>query len=93
MSYGIEIYDAYGTLTYSVNDVTWNQVDYFYAPGGGSVSNTYPILDGKEVLVFQLMIDPPPTDRRAVAHNLSVSGTTVTASGGSENAYVLVLMR
>lgn len=93
MSHGVEIYDASGNLTYSVNDVTWNQVDYFFVAGGGSASNTYPILDGREVLVFQLLIDPPPSDRRAQAHTLTVSGTTVTASGGSENAYVLVLMR
>ena len=93
MTFGLDIFRADGRLAYSSNDVTWNQVDFFLVPAGGSVQNSYPALANKEVLVTQIMIDPPPIDRRALAHNVAVSGTLVTASGGSENCYVLVLMR
>lgn len=93
MTYGMEIYKASGLLAYSSNDVTWNQVDFFLVPGGGSVAMDYPALQGRESLAVQMMIDPPPIDRRAIAHNITISGTTVLVSGGSENIYVLVLMR
>lgn len=93
MSHGIEIYNANGTLSYSTADVTWNQVDFFPVAGGGSASNTYPVIDGREVMAFQIMVDPPPSDRRAIAHTITVSGTNVSVSGGSESVFVLVLMR
>jgi hypothetical protein len=93
MSTGLNVYDAQGRLTYSSADVTWNQVDYFYVPGYGSESRYLPALLGREVLLYQVMINPPPTDRRAVAHTLTHSNGTVTAQGGSEASYVLVLMR
>jgi hypothetical protein len=93
MTYGLNVYQQSGALTYSTSDVTWNQVDYFFVSGGGSASNSYPVLSGREVLTVQVMVDAPPTNRRALAHTVSVSGTTVSASGGSENAYILVLMR
>ncbi len=93
MSHGIEVYDVSGNLTYSTADVTWNQVDFFFVAGGGSASQSYAVLDGREALTVQILINAPPLDRRALAHEVSVSGTTVTASGGSEDAYILVLMR
>lgn len=93
MSHGIEIYNANGTLTYSTADVTWNQVDFFFVAGNGSASNTYSVLTDREVMVLQIMVDPPPSDRRAIAHTITVSGTNVSVSGGSEAAFVLVLMR
>ena len=93
MSFGLNIYSEVGNLAYSTTDVTWNQVDFFYVPGGGSVSNNYSELSGRTALVLQTFIDPPPTDRKALAHSVSVSGTNVTVSGGSEAAYILVLMR
>jgi len=73
--------------------VTWNQVGFFQVSGNGSVSYDFPALAGREVLTAQVMIDAPPLTRRAIAHTITVTGTTVTASGGSENTYVLVMMR
>jgi hypothetical protein len=93
MSYGMNVYQQSGGLTYSTADVTWNQVDYLFVGGNSSASANYSVLSGREVLTVQIMIDAPPTDRRALAHTVSVNGTTVSASGGSENAYILVLMR
>jgi hypothetical protein len=93
MSFGLAVFAANGLLTYSSEDVTWNQVDFFYLPAGGSVSNNYPVLDGHEVLLAQVFVQAPPSDRKAIAPTLSQSGTTITASGGSEAAFILVLMR
>jgi len=91
--YGMNVFNSTGALTYSTSDVTWNQVDFFFVSGGGSVSNSYPVISGKEVLTAQMFINSPPLDRRALAHTITVSGTTVSVSGGSEAVYVLVLIR
>jgi len=89
----LDVYKENGGLIYSSSDVTWNQVDFFYVAGGSSVSNSYPVISGKEVLTAQMFINSPPSDRRALAHNITVSGTSVTVSGGSEDVFVLVLIR
>jgi hypothetical protein len=91
--YGMNVFNSVGTLTYSTSDVTWNQVDFFYVAGSGSVSNSYAVLSGNEVLTAQMFVNSPPSTRRALAHTITVSGTTVSVSGGSEAVYVLVLMR
>lgn len=93
MSFGLGVFKPNGALAFSSDDVTWNQVDMMYCPGGGSVQGNYSVLAGREVLAVQIMIDPPPLNRRAVAHSISVSGTNVTVSGGSEAAYIIILMR
>jgi hypothetical protein len=93
MTFGLEIFKANGGLGYSTADVTWNQVDFFYVAANGSETRTLPALSGRQVLAVQSFINPPPNDRKALAHNVVVSGTTVTASGGTEAAYILVLMR
>lgn len=93
MSYGLGVFTAQRDLSYSSADVTWNQVDFFLAPRNGFVQNNYPVILGREVLVAQIMIDPPPIDRKAIAHTITVGGTLVTASGGSEDTFILVLMR
>lgn len=93
MSFGLELDNAAGNLVYSSTDVTWNQVDFFKVAGYGSESKTLPALAGRQVLTVQSFINPPPNDRKATAHTVTVSGTTVSVSGGSEAAYILVLMR
>ena len=93
MTYGMRIWDAVGNTSYSSEDVTWNQIDVVYVPGGGSFSADYELLTGREVLVTQMMINPPPLNRRAIAHTVTVSGTSVSIYGGSEDSYGLVLMR
>jgi hypothetical protein len=91
--YGMNIKKSNGSLAYSTSDVTWNQVDFFMVAGGGSASYDYPVISGKEVLTTQVLVNSPPTNRRAYAHTITVSGTNVSVSGGSEAAYILVLMR
>lgn len=93
MSYGLEVFHTNGALTFSSDDVTWNQVDFFFVPANGGTTAMYPIIEGRQVLTVQMFINPPPNDRKATAHTVSVSGTYVSATGGSEDAYILVLMR
>jgi len=93
MSYGLEIFASNGVSVYDSDDVTWNQVAFFSVNGGGSASNSYSVLSGRDVLVQQVQINAPPLTRKALSHTISVSGTTVSVSGGSENAYILVLMK
>lgn len=93
MSHGLEIYHTNGALAFSSSDVTWNQVEFFYVGPSGSESRNLPVLAGRQVLTVQMFINPPPNDRKATAHTVTVSGTTVSASGGSEAAYILVLMK
>ena len=93
MSFGLGVFRSNGALAFSSDDVTWNQVDMLYCPGGSTTCRTYSMLAGREVLAVQVMIDPPPLNRRAIAHTVSISGNNVTVSGGSEAAYVIILMR
>ncbi len=93
MSFGIKLMSSSGSLVYSSDDVTWNQVDFFMVGAGGSVTNDYPVLSGRSVLTAQTFINPPPTNQRAIAHTIDVSGTTVSVYGGSEAVYVIILMR
>lgn len=93
MTMGMNIMDGVGKLVFSSDDITWNQVDFFLVGAGESVSKTYPIISGREVLVTKVLIDPPPLNRRAVAPTTSVSGVTVNVYGGTERAFIGVLMR
>lgn len=93
MTFGLSLFSAAGNQTYSSDDVTWNQVDYLYVGADSSASGNYPAISGREVLTVQMFINSPPTDAKATAHTVTVSGTTVTATGGSVAAYIMVLMR
>jgi hypothetical protein len=94
-THGLQVYNSSQTLIYSSADVTWNQVDFFLVNGNSTASNTYPVLIGKEILVQQILVDSPPVDRKAIAHTITTNNTngTVSVGGGSERAYILVLMR
>ena len=93
MAYGLNLYHSTGALAYSSSDATWNQVAAFQVNANASSSTAYSVLQNRTVQVVQMFIDPPPTDRKATAHTISVSGTTVSVSGGNENVLILVLMR
>lgn len=93
MSFGLNVMNAAGGLTYSSADVTWNQVDFFKVNAESSFSQSYAALAGREVLTVLMFIDPPPTNQKATAPTVTVSGTTVSVSGGKVAVYVLVLMR
>jgi len=92
MAYGLQINKATGGSIYNSDSVTWNQVAFFSHSGNASYS--YPILTGKESLIVQMFINPPPVDRRMLAYNISVNSSgTIQISDGNETVYILVLMR
>jgi len=93
MSFGFQIFDANGILRFDSTDVTWNQVTFYTVAANGSDSRDIPEISGKAVAVGEIMIDPPLTTRKAVAHNITVNGTTVSVSGGSEDVYIIVLVK
>ena len=93
MSVGLNIFKSTGALSFSTTEVTWNQVGIIQCPADGNISETFPVLAGKEVLTVQIPINPPSLTQRTYAHTVTVSGTTVSVSGGNTAVYVLVLMR
>lgn len=93
VGYGVGVFSASGSLVYSSEDVTWNQVDMIFVPRGADIWREHPALAGKEVITAQIMINPPPIDRKAIAHTITREGTRVHVAGGSEDTFVLVLMR
>jgi hypothetical protein len=95
MTFGLRMYKSNGLVAYDSDSVTWNQVDQLYVAAGGSGSWNYPILIDKEILVVQMLIDAPPTTRKAIAYTIVTNNTngTISISGGSENAFFWVLMR
>jgi hypothetical protein len=98
--YGIEVYSKRNPkqVTYNTNAVTWNQVDIFTVAGSSYTTKTYgSFLSDREIKVQQIFLNAPPVDRKAIAHDIAISkystGATITISGGSEQAQILVLMR
>lgn len=95
-TFGLKLYKADGvTVIYDSSSITWNQVDQVFVAGSSSGSWTYPLLIGREIQVIQMLINQPVVTRRCVAHTITTSNTTgvISISGGTEDAYFLVLMR
>ena len=93
MSYGFNIFDSGNKLIYDSNSITWNQVDMFLVPASNSISRDYPFLAGRTLRATQMFINAPPVTSKAIAHTISISGTTVSISGGNQDAYFLVVMQ
>jgi hypothetical protein len=95
IKYGILIKDKNKKVVYSSNDVTWNQVDYFFAQANTTTTKTYPALIGKDSRGVQALINAPVKERESIAHTIAINSSTgqVTVSGGNEQAYILVLTR
>ena len=96
MAFGIEIYDENGNKTYDSTDTTWVQAGYFDLPeSGGTFELSQLIPDGVEYIAVQLFVNVPSADSKMLAHNITfdTEAKTMTASGGSDRAGVLVLVR
>lgn len=95
MTFGLNLYNSTGSLSYTTDDVTWNQVDIFYIAAGGSLVNNYPVIVGKDAKAIQVLINAPSLNSRSVAKNISIdtNNGNVYVSGGTEAAYIVVLMR
>ena len=42
---------------------------------------------------YQTFIDPPPVDRKMLAHTINVSGGNMTVTGGNSRAHITVLVQ
>lgn len=93
MSFGFNLLSQTGKLIYDSNSVTWNQVDMFLVPANNSAYRSFPFLAGKTLRATQMFLNAPPTNARAVAHTVSISGTNVSVSGGNQDVYIMVLMQ
>ena len=93
MSFGLNLINENGAVGYSTDDVTWNQVDFIYQGAYWDQTVSVPAIVGREVMVSQFFINPPPSDRAAIAHNTSIGNGTIHIWGGSVEAYLVVLMR
>lgn len=94
MSYGLNLINDNGQIGYSTDDVTWNQVDFIYQGAYWNQTVYLPAIVGREVMISQFFINPPPSDRAAVAHETYNYGNGyVRIYGGSVEAYIVVLMR
>ena len=99
MSYGFELFRSDGTLGFSSDNVTWNQIDAFIALAGVTVTKTYTTAVGlSEIITLQFMLYTLDPDTAAETHTVSISGTTVTATpvgtqGAYSDTYVVVLGR
>ncbi len=94
MTYGLNFYKQNASLVYSSADVTWNQVDFFLVQANTAGSKDYgSVLSGRTVITTQMFIDPPPVNQKALAYVVTVSGTTVSWSGGNQKIYLMVLMK
>jgi len=93
MSFGFQIFDAGGVLRFDSTDVTWNQVTFYSVAADSSDSRDVPQIGGKTVAVGQIMIDPPLETRKALAHTINISGTNISVSDGSEDVYIIVLVK
>jgi|TARA_B110000902_G_scaffold29361_1_gene31682 hypothetical protein len=84
-----------GVIQYDSNSATWNQVDFYQVNANSSNTRTFNGLLNKEIKVALLFIDPPLITRKAISHSVTLSNSsrTITVGGGTENMYVLVLMR
>lgn len=90
-----EVNDSDGALVYDSDSVTWNQIGYFFVGSNSSYTSIpFPFVENRETLVTQILVNSPPTTRRAIAHTVTWNPDfSVSVSGGSEDSYVLVLYR
>jgi len=97
MSYGLNVYNASGSLIFSSADMTWLQVDHFQVGANSTVTKSYPVVSGFTLTVQLQPINTPPASTEGWSPEVIISGTTITVrpySGKSSEAVnVLVLAR
>lgn len=94
MSTGLQIFNAQGTLLLDSQSVTWNFVSAVVAPANTAASasiDTHGVLT--EFQVFRSFVNAIPDNQEAVAHSVSISGTEISATGGTVDTLVVVLGR
>ena len=79
MSFGIQIWDSAGTLTYSSLDVTWSHIGSFTAPANTTITFTG-VAQTTERKVIRQMINQLSSDDEAYIHTYSLSGGSLVCT-------------
>ncbi len=105
MSYGIEITDSSGVVTFSSDDYTINVIDSFDVAAGASASVTYTdeglyYLASNGFLTVTAMEIPygdypasSATVKKTIGVTVSGGDVVVAVSGGNMNAHILVITK
>jgi hypothetical protein len=92
MAYGLEIYKASGTVSYTSTDVTWSFVGFLVVAASTSTTQTFPAAAGMTLITQQWLPNTIPNNQEAYTHTVVVSGNTVTVSNnGTVTTNILVL--
>lgn len=93
MSYGVQLKNSSGTTYFDTDSITWNYMGAFIANADSNASVTISSLSlVSETLVQRFFVDEAPGDQEAYLHSVSISGTTVTASTGTNLGKVRTLV-
>ena len=80
MSYGLSIFKADGSLGFSTADITWQTLDQFTVNANASVSNTYTVPSGFEIIAQRQLVNVPPSSQEDYAPTVTISGSTVSVA-------------
>jgi hypothetical protein len=92
-NFGFQVFDANGVKRFDSLDVTWNQVAFYQVAASQNSSFNIPNIAGKAVAVGQIMVNPQIFTRKAIAAQITVTGTTVSVTNHTEDIYVIVLVK
>ncbi len=92
--HGLDLVNPDGSIAYSTTEVSWSQVGFFVAPANKETSIDLPGAGGLELATMQFPVYMNDMEGIAVkAHEVTISGTKITASGGEAASSILVLGR
>ena len=80
MSYGLSIFKADGSVGFSTADITCQTLDQFTVNANASVSNTYTVPSGFEIIAQRQLVNVPPSSQEDYAPNVTISGSTVSVA-------------
>ena len=82
-------------VQFSSNDVTWNQVDFFYLPENTPITKQYDNCVNRTISVSQYIIGTPSSNTayRLGTYTTTPSTGTVSIASGNVPSYVLILMK
>ena len=78
MAVGFQLRNASSGTVFTLNDSTLLQVDFFEVLAGQSVTKSFSFLPSGAAIVF---VNQPPQNEQFVLPTVSISGTTLTATG------------
>lgn len=87
MSYGLQIFNASGTETFSSTDSTWTMLGVYTSNADTSTTHTgVPIMPTR--IVTRTMVDQISGDDESYVHTFSLSGSTLTTTAPSSTETV-----